>query len=81
MAGQSDILRGFRQHEDLFAVTRRGVFERLTDPYLTEHDRWVLGQFAQFLSGVAPGPDHRARQNQPSQLASARYARVRRAAA
>lgn len=42
-----------------YNTTREGVIERLTDPYLTEHDRWVLRQFAQFLSGVAPDPDPR----------------------
>ena len=47
-------------HHDVIAVTRRGVVERLADPYLTDHDRWVLRQFASFLGGVAPGPDPRA---------------------
>lgn len=42
-------------------TTRKGVIERLADPYLTEHDRWVLRQFAQFLGGLAPGPDPRVR--------------------
>ncbi len=46
-------------HDDDLAVTRLGVVERLADPYLTDHDRWVLRQFAQFLAGVAPGPDPR----------------------
>lgn len=45
--------------DDDLAVTRLGVVERLADPYLTDHDRWVLRQFAQFLAGVAPGPDPR----------------------
>jgi len=40
-------------------ATRRDVIARLTDPYLTDHDRWVLGQFASFLGGQAPGPDPR----------------------
>ena len=46
--------------EDARLQTRRGVIERLADPYLTDHDRWVLGQFARFLDGLAPGPDPRA---------------------
>ena len=45
--------------QDRFSSTRDGVIERLADPYLTEHDRWVLRQFAQFLGGAAPGPDPR----------------------
>ena len=45
--------------DDALAVTRLGVVERLADPYLTDHDRWVLRQFAQFLAGVAPAPDPR----------------------
>lgn len=44
---------------ELFGSTRLGVVERLADPYLTSHDRWVLRQFAMFLSGVAPEPDLR----------------------
>jgi hypothetical protein len=47
------------RHDDDLALTRLGVVERLADPYLTDHDRWVLRQFAQFLAGVAPGPDPR----------------------
>jgi hypothetical protein len=57
-----------RTGEDALSATRRGIIERLADPYLTEHDRWVLRQFAQFLSGVTPGPDPRvapARAAQP----------------
>jgi hypothetical protein len=42
-------------------ATRQGVADRLDDPYLTEHDRWVLRQFASFLGGVTPGPDPRVR--------------------
>ena len=42
--------------EDIVAVTRRGVIERMADPYLTDHDRWVLRQFAHFLSGLTPDP-------------------------
>lgn len=35
---------------------RRDLAERLTDPCMTEQDRFVLRQFAKFLSGVAPDP-------------------------
>ena len=44
---------------DAIVLTRQGLDERLSDPYLTEHDRWVLRQFARFLAGVAPEPDPR----------------------
>jgi hypothetical protein len=44
---------------DVLNVTRLGIIDRLADPYLTEHDRWVLRQFARFLSGIAPEPDPR----------------------
>lgn len=40
-------------------VTRLGVVARLADPYLTDHDRWVLGQFARFLAGMTAAPDQR----------------------
>jgi hypothetical protein len=56
------------------AVTRLGVMARLADPYLTEHDRWVLGQFARFLAGMTTAPDQRAarpRARVPQALASA----------
>ena len=55
------------------AVTRLGVVERLADPYLTEHDRWVLRQFARFLAGITPGPDPRVARARaaPQALASA----------
>jgi hypothetical protein len=46
---------------ELLLLTRRGVVERMGDPYLNDHDRWVLGQFGAFLGGVAPAPDPRAR--------------------
>jgi hypothetical protein len=46
--------------EEVVSATTRGISERLTDPYLTAHDRWVLQQFARFLSGIAPEPDPRA---------------------
>jgi hypothetical protein len=64
-------------HGDLaaaLAVTRLGVVARLADPYLTEHDRWVLGQFARFLAGMTPAPDQpvaRPRARVPQALASA----------
>jgi hypothetical protein len=54
----SDGLRNARIQAS-FRTTRNGVVERLADPYLTEHDRWVLRQFAQFLGGATPGPDPR----------------------
>lgn len=46
--------------DDIVGRTRRGVFARLKDPHLNDHDRWVLHQFGRFLSGVAPEPDPRA---------------------
>lgn len=49
-----------RSLEDAVGATRRGISERLSDPYLTDHDRWVLRQFSRFLSGIAPEPDPRA---------------------
>ena len=58
-----------------YRVTRRGVTERLADPYLTEHDRWVLRQFARFLGGQAPEPDPRVTPRPP---ATPLYPRVRR---
>ena len=45
--------------EDIVSITRRGVSERLSDPYLTDHDRWVLRQFCRFLGGIVPEPDPR----------------------
>ena len=45
-----------RLADDIVASTRRGVIERMADPYLTDHDRWVLRQFALFLSGITPAP-------------------------
>lgn len=44
---------------DRVAATRQGILDRLTDPYLTDHDRWVLRQFARFLGGTVPEPDPR----------------------
>ena len=58
---QTIAVAGTERHptED-YRVTRRGVVERLADPYLTDHDRWVLRQFARFLEGRVPEPDPRA---------------------
>jgi hypothetical protein len=58
-------------------LTRQGVADRLADPYLTEHDRWVLRQFASFLGGVAPNPDWRARRTRPASLLQDRATRTR----
>jgi len=73
---------GYRQAErpleECYRVTHDGIIERLTDPYLTEHDRWVLSQFARFLSGQAPEPDPRVAPRQPL---SPVFTRVRRSAA
>lgn len=60
----------------LSARTRDGVIRRLSDPYLTEHDRWVLHQFERFLSGCAPGPDPRVVK---PRIDRSVYTRVRRA--
>jgi hypothetical protein len=54
------------QLEDCYRVTRDGIIERLTDPYLTEHDRWVLHQFARFLAGQVPDPDPRVTPRRPA---------------
>ena len=59
---------------NIILATHRGVIERLGDPYLTDHDRWVLGQFARFLSGETPEPDPRVRQTHPTRPL---YRRVR----
>ena len=66
MSAQPDALRiNDHQGEDLLALTRRGLMERLTDPYLTDHDRWVLQQFACFFSGATPEPDPRVARIRP----------------
>jgi hypothetical protein len=44
------------RQEVALAETRQGIVDRLADPYLTDHDRWVLRQFARFLEGIAPCP-------------------------
>jgi hypothetical protein len=46
--------RDGRNDEELVSATRRSVSERLSDPYLTDHDRWVLRQFGRFLNGITP---------------------------
>jgi hypothetical protein len=58
--------RAEHQLEECYRVTRQGVIERLADPFLTEHDRWVLCQFAHFLSGRTPDPDPRVPSRQPT---------------
>ena len=63
------------QAEDPCLATHRGIVERLADPYLTDHDRWVLGQFARFLEGQAPEPDPRVA---PARATRPLYSRVRR---
>ena len=81
MTGQFNGLQvtGFGVERELL-VTRRGVIERLADPYLTDHDRWVLGQFSRFLSGKAPHPDPRATRTRPQpRPRQPLYSRVRRA--
>ena len=60
MSSQSNTSRRNGRSQEEIASTRRGISERLSDPYLTAHDRWVLQQFARFLSGIAPDPDPRA---------------------
>ena len=60
MIEQPSAPRAAATAEDDLTSTRRSIIERMTDPYLTEHDRWVLRQFARFLGGVAPEPDLRA---------------------
>jgi hypothetical protein len=57
MAAQSDALEVTDGAcEDTLTATRRGVMERMADPYLTDHDRWVLRQFANFLGRLTPDP-------------------------
>ena len=46
--------------EDILAATKRGVIERMADPCLTDHDRWVLRQFAYFLSRLTLDPNPRS---------------------
>ncbi|MEA2027076.1 MAG: hypothetical protein U9O18_10340 [Chloroflexota bacterium] len=65
----------FRTTNDRMLATRHGVIARLADPYLTDHDRWVLRQFAQFLGGVTPNPDPRVTRVRPERPL---YTRVRR---
>jgi len=57
MTAQSDAFEVTdRACEDALTATRRGVTERMADPYLTDHDRWVLRQFANFLGRLTPDP-------------------------
>ena len=67
--------RSERPLEEHYRVTREGVVARLADPYLTEHDRWVLRQFARFLGGRAPAPDPRVTPRRPLPMV---FTRVRR---
>jgi hypothetical protein len=49
-----------REDEELVSATRRSVAERLSDPYLNDHDRWVLRQFSRFLNGITGDTGPRA---------------------
>ena len=60
MSYTSDPPSNGRDVDAIVRATRHSVSERLSDPYLTEHDRMVLRQFGRFLSGIAPEPDPRA---------------------
>ena len=62
----------FAEH---YRTTRHGVIERMADPYLTDHDRWVLQQFACFLSGRTPDPDPRVARSRPERPLYARVIR------
>ena len=60
MSTRSTESQGYGRHiEGMILVTRQSIAERLADPFLTDHDRWVLRQFGRFLSGIAPEPDLR----------------------
>jgi hypothetical protein len=63
-----------RLAEDLLASTRQGVVERMADPYLTDHDRWVLRRFDLFLGGLTPAPYPRPVQAGPAKLRQRRRA-------
>jgi hypothetical protein len=69
LAGTDD---RFAEH---YRATWRGVVERMADPYLTDHDRWVLQQFASFLSGRTPDPDPRAARSRPERPLFSRVTR------
>jgi hypothetical protein len=61
MSSQSDDpVADTQEIEDPVRAVRRSVYERLSDPYLNDHDRWVLRQFGRFLNGIAPEPGPRA---------------------
>lgn len=42
--------------EEAIAMVRRQVDSRIEDPFMTAHDRWVLGRFADFLGALALPP-------------------------
>jgi hypothetical protein len=68
--------------DDAVVNTRRQLHQRLRDPWMTEHDLWVLGQFAKFFSGTTPDPDPRlvvepAPQADPERHLRYRVGRVR----
>ena len=50
---------------DQHVAVQRALVARLADPYLTDHDRWVLCQFATFLSGIAPHARRQRRTDGP----------------
>ena len=50
---------------DQHATVQRALVARLADPYLTDYDRWVLCQFATFLSGIAPDARRPRRADSP----------------
>jgi hypothetical protein len=62
----------FAEH---YRTTRSGIIERMADPYLTDHDRWVLQQFARFLDGSTPDPDPRVERPRPERPLFARVTR------
>ena len=73
MSGPSDAFPATtRATADMIVSTRRDVVERIADPYLTDHDRWVLRQFAAFLSGATPDPDPRSARVRPQRPLSGR---------
>jgi hypothetical protein len=45
---------------ELMVSARGSVAARMSDPYLTDHDRWVLQRFGDFLAAVTLAPDRRA---------------------
>lgn len=81
MSQQVNAVGRDRSLAEHFRVTREDVLERMADPFLTDHDRWVLGQFASFLGGRVPDPDPRVASLVAARQAPIRplYGRVRRA--